>query len=71
MLHLIALARAIAHSLGATPDDLRSAALARFALETSALAHRADDPERAVDVAFDLLEHGWSTPAPRFGDSRD
>ncbi|QSY49925.1 TetR family transcriptional regulator [Streptomyces griseocarneus] len=71
MRHQDALARAIAHSLGAAPDDLRSAALARFALETSALAHRADDPERAVDVAFDLLEHGWSAPAPRFGDGRD
>lgn len=36
-----------------------------------ALARRADDPERAVDVAFDLLEHGWSAPAPRFGDGRE
>lgn len=65
MRHQDALARAIAQDLGVTPDDLRSAALARFALETSALAHRADDPERAVDVAFDLLEHGWSAPATR------
>jgi AcrR family transcriptional regulator len=71
MRHQDALARAIAHSLGVTPDDLRSAALARFALETSAFARRADDPERAVDAAFDLLEHGWSAPAPRFVDGRD
>ncbi|WP_405888125.1 TetR/AcrR family transcriptional regulator [Streptomyces sp. NBC_01136] len=71
MRHQDALARAIAQDLGVTPDDPRSAALARFALETSALAQRADDPERAVDAAFDLLEHGWSAPAPRFGDGRD
>ncbi|MDH6628322.1 AcrR family transcriptional regulator [Streptomyces sp. LBL] len=64
MRHQDALARAIAQDLGVTPDDPRSAALARFALETSALAQRADDPERAVDAAFDLLEHGWSAPAP-------
>ncbi|MFF1747155.1 hypothetical protein [Streptomyces mirabilis] len=50
---------------------VRSADLARFTLETSALAQCADDPERAVDAAFDLLEHGWSTPAPRFGDGHD
>lgn len=71
MRHQDALARSIAHSLGAPPDDLRSAALAHFALETSALAHRADNPERAVDVAFDLLEHGWGASAPRSGGGRD
>ncbi|MFE2990592.1 TetR/AcrR family transcriptional regulator [Streptomyces sp. NPDC059262] len=70
MRHQDALARAIAQDLGVTPDDPRSAALARFALETSALAQRADDPERAVDAAFDLLEHGWSAPASQFGDGR-
>ncbi|MEV7728892.1 helix-turn-helix domain-containing protein [Streptomyces sp. NPDC087917] len=63
MRHQDALAHAIAVDTGAPPDDPRSAALARFALETSAFAHRADDPERAVDIAFDLLEHGW-TAAP-------
>ncbi|MFI0977356.1 TetR/AcrR family transcriptional regulator [Streptomyces sp. NPDC021093] len=62
MRHQDALARAIAQDAGAPPDDPRSTALARFALETSALAHRAANPEQAVDVAFDLLEHGWSTP---------
>ncbi|MFF7979897.1 TetR/AcrR family transcriptional regulator [Streptomyces sp. NPDC007901] len=71
MRHQDALARAIAQDLGVAPDDLRSAALARFALETSALAQRADDPERAVDAAFDLLENGWSAPAPQSGDGRD
>ncbi|MFG2936713.1 TetR/AcrR family transcriptional regulator [Streptomyces sp. NPDC048282] len=65
MRHQDAVARAIAQDLGVAPDDPRSAALARFALETSALAQRADDPERAVDAAFDLLEHGWSRSGGR------
>ena len=65
MRHQDALAGAIADDPGTATGDLRAAALARFALETSALAHRADDPERAVDVAFDLLEHGWAGPASR------
>ncbi|MFE5027852.1 TetR/AcrR family transcriptional regulator [Streptomyces sp. NPDC056656] len=58
--HQGALARAIADETGA--DDLRCTALARFALEASALADGADDRERAIGVAFDLLEHGWNAP---------
>ncbi len=65
MRHQDALAGAIAQEAGAPPDDLRSAALARFALESSAFAHGSPDVERAVDIAFDLLENGWSAPAPR------
>ncbi|WP_331769301.1 TetR/AcrR family transcriptional regulator (plasmid) [Embleya sp. NBC_00888] len=61
MRHQDALALAIAHDAGTPPDDPRSAALARFALEASALAHRARNPEQAVDAAFHLLEHGWNT----------
>ncbi|MFG2714189.1 TetR/AcrR family transcriptional regulator [Streptomyces goshikiensis] len=64
-----ALAHAIADDTGAPSDDLRSAALARFALEASAFARGAADAERAVDAAFELLEHGWSTPAPQAGSS--
>ncbi|MFF1732949.1 TetR/AcrR family transcriptional regulator [Streptomyces sp. NPDC058247] len=59
--HQGALAQVIAEETGA--DDLRCAALARFALEASALADRADDPEQAVDAAFDLLENGWKASA--------
>ncbi|WNI26597.1 TetR/AcrR family transcriptional regulator [Streptomyces sp. ITFR-16] len=59
MRHQDALARAIAADIGAPADDPRCAALARFALESSALAHDAADAGHAVDVAFDLLEHGW------------
>ena len=68
MRHQDALARAITEDIGAAPaDDPRSAALARFALETSALAHRAADPVRTVGTAFDLLDHGWSAPGGRCG----
>jgi hypothetical protein len=59
MRHQDALAQAIAHDVGAPPDDGRSAALAHFAREAAALAQRATDPGQAVDVAFDLLQNGW------------
>ena len=59
--HQDALAHAIAHEIGAEASEPRCAALARFALEAPGLAHAADDPHRAVDAAFDLLEHGWDT----------
>jgi AcrR family transcriptional regulator len=60
MRHQDALARAIAGERGAPEGDPRCAALALFALETSELAVRSeDDPIRAVDAAFDILEHGW------------
>ncbi|MFE6274234.1 TetR/AcrR family transcriptional regulator [Streptomyces goshikiensis] len=60
-----ALARAIAEDTGAPSDDLRSAALARFALEASAFARAAADAEQALDAAFDLLENGWSATGSR------
>jgi AcrR family transcriptional regulator len=59
MRHAEALAEAIADATGSPPGDYRCAALAHLALETSAFAQRADDPERAVEAAFALLEHGW------------
>ncbi|MET8228220.1 TetR/AcrR family transcriptional regulator [Streptomyces sp. NPDC005301] len=67
MRHQDALAHAIAQDAGLAADDPRSLALARFALEASALARGSDKPEQAVDAAFDLLEHGWNaTPAERW-----
>jgi AcrR family transcriptional regulator len=59
MRHQDALARAIAGELGVPGNDPRCAALALFALETAELAARSDDPIRAVEAAFDILEHGW------------
>ncbi len=48
-----------AAEIGVPEDDPRCAALARFAVEATALAQRSDDPERTVEAAFDLLENGW------------
>jgi len=59
MRHETALARAIAEAVGRPEDDPACAALAHFALETSALARGRSDPREAVERAFDLLENGW------------
>ncbi|MFE2251106.1 TetR/AcrR family transcriptional regulator [Streptomyces lavendulae] len=59
MRHRDALARAIAEATGSGPDDHRCAALAHFALETSAFALRTGDPEGAMDAAFALLQDGF------------
>jgi AcrR family transcriptional regulator len=59
MRHEASLALAIAADVGAPRDDASCAALAHFALETSAFACRTSDPLRAVDAAFDILERGW------------
>lgn len=58
--HQDALAAAIADDVGAPAADPHAQALARFALDSTALAHRSPDPERALAAAFDLLDHGWS-----------
>ena len=58
--HETALAHAIAAEVGAAEDDIRCAALARFALEAAQLAHRHGDDPELLDPIFDLLENGWS-----------
>lgn len=63
MRHEDALRRALATETGALDDDPGCAALAHFALETSALAMRAADPVATAEAAFAILEHGW--PASR------
>lgn len=63
MRHEDALGRAIAAETGAPETDPGCAALAHFALETSALAMRAEDPAGIVEAAFAILGHGWrATP---------
>jgi AcrR family transcriptional regulator len=57
--HADVLARALAKDLGAPAGDLACATLAHFVLEAAALSLRSTQPVRAIDVAFDLLEHGW------------
>lgn len=59
MRHEDALRRTLAAETGAPETDPGCAALAHFALETSALAIRAEDPARTVEAAFAILEHGW------------
>jgi AcrR family transcriptional regulator len=64
MRHQDALAAAVAADIGAPPDDPHAQALARFTLESTALARRSADPQRALDAAFDLLERGFRPPRP-------
>jgi AcrR family transcriptional regulator len=56
-----ALARAIAEQAGVPADDTACAALAHFILETRNLARGQANPRHAVQSAFELLEHGWSS----------
>ncbi|HEX7306897.1 helix-turn-helix domain-containing protein [Lentzea sp.] len=58
--HQDALARAIAEEVGAPEDDVRCAALARFALEARDVIFDRPDRERAADEVFGLLELGWA-----------
>ncbi|GGU19513.1 TetR family transcriptional regulator [Lentzea flava] len=58
--HQDALARAIAEETGAPADDVRCAALARFALDARDVIFGRADRERAADEVFGLLEHGWA-----------
>ncbi|MEU0877615.1 helix-turn-helix domain-containing protein [Lentzea sp. NPDC005914] len=60
MRHQEALARVIAADIGAPEDDVRCAALARFALEARDVIFDRPDRERAADEVFGLLEHGWA-----------
>ncbi|AHH97376.1 TetR/AcrR family transcriptional regulator [Kutzneria viridogrisea] len=58
--HETALAQAIAAEVGVQEDDVKCAALARFALEAVQLARRYADAPQMIDPIFDLLERGWS-----------
>ncbi len=59
MRHEEALSHTLAAETGTPETDAGCAALAHFALETSALAIRAEDPVRTIEAAFAILEHGW------------
>ncbi|WP_229904616.1 TetR/AcrR family transcriptional regulator [Lentzea cavernae] len=58
--HQGALARAIAEETGAPADDVRCAALARFALDARDVIFDHADREKAADEVFGLLERGWA-----------
>ncbi|MEV5716846.1 TetR family transcriptional regulator [Amycolatopsis mediterranei] len=58
--HEDALTRALAREFGQADRNLRCQALAHFALEAFTLATQSADAVPMIDVAFDILEHGWS-----------
>jgi AcrR family transcriptional regulator len=62
--HERALAAAIAAEVGAAPDDVASATLARLTLEAFDIAHGYDDGPAALDRIFDLIERGWTATTP-------
>ncbi|MFI5760407.1 TetR/AcrR family transcriptional regulator [Streptomyces sp. NPDC051563] len=62
--HEFALAAAIAAEAGAPEGDLRSAALARFVMDTASLIRGQEDQEQAMRELFALIEAGFGdTPA--------
>ncbi|MGW1774530.1 TetR/AcrR family transcriptional regulator [Streptomyces sp. NPDC002104] len=62
--HEFALAAAIAAEAGAPEGDLRSAALARFVMDTASLIRGQEDQRQAMLDLFGLIEAGFGdTPA--------
>jgi AcrR family transcriptional regulator len=62
--HERTLATAIAAEIGAAPDDVGCATLARLTLEAVDIAHGYDDPATVLDRIFDLIERGWTATTP-------
>ncbi|MFI6098497.1 TetR/AcrR family transcriptional regulator [Lentzea sp. NPDC051213] len=58
--HQEGLARAIASEIGAPENDVRCAALARFALEARDVIFERQDRRKAAEEVFGLLEYGWA-----------
>ncbi|MFE2876054.1 TetR/AcrR family transcriptional regulator [Streptomyces roseus] len=58
--HEKALLAALTEATGAPEGDVRTAALARFVMESPILARGRADPRKALHVVFDLLEDGWA-----------
>jgi AcrR family transcriptional regulator len=63
MRHEHALARVLAADLGRPEADPWCVAMAHFVLEAAALAERSRQAARMIEVAFDILEHGWQRSA--------
>jgi AcrR family transcriptional regulator len=63
--HERTLAAAIAADIGAAPDDVGCATLARLTLEAFDIAHGYDDPVAVLDRIFDLIERGWTATLGR------
>ncbi|WP_030856798.1 TetR/AcrR family transcriptional regulator [Streptomyces sp. NRRL F-2747] len=63
--HEKALVAALTEATGAPEDDVRTAALARFVMESPSLVRGRADPRKALHEVFDLLENGWEHPPSR------
>jgi AcrR family transcriptional regulator len=63
--HETALAAAIAGEIGAAPDDVACATLARLTLDAFDLAKGYDDAAAALDRIFEVIERGWSAVEDR------
>ncbi|MFE2475123.1 TetR family transcriptional regulator [Streptomyces sp. NPDC059389] len=62
--HEKALVAALTEATGAPEGDVRTAALARFVMESPSLVRGRANPRKALHEVFDLLEHGWEhTPS--------
>ncbi|MEU8840484.1 helix-turn-helix domain-containing protein [Streptomyces roseus] len=61
--HEKVLLAALTEATGAPEGDVRTAALARFVMESPSLARGQADPRKALHVVFDLLEDGWANTA--------
>ncbi|MFI5665971.1 TetR/AcrR family transcriptional regulator [Streptomyces sp. NPDC051704] len=62
--HEKALVAALTEATGAPEGDVRTAALARFVMESPSLVRGRTEPRKALHEVFDLLEHGWAnTPS--------
>ncbi|MFF4101886.1 TetR/AcrR family transcriptional regulator [Streptomyces sp. NPDC001903] len=59
--HEKALVAALTEATGAPEGDVRTAALARFVMESPSLVRGHADPQKALHEVFDLLEHGWGS----------
>jgi AcrR family transcriptional regulator len=63
MRHEHALARGLAADLGRPEGDLWCAAMAHFVLAAAAQSERSRQAARMIEVAFEILEHGWQRSA--------
>lgn len=58
--HESALAETVADAIGLDAEDLRARIFAHFVLEAWTAADTSGDPAAGLDIAFDLIEHGWA-----------
>ncbi|MEE1840662.1 MULTISPECIES: helix-turn-helix domain-containing protein [unclassified Streptomyces] len=62
--HADSLTTAIAADLGLSPNTTACRTIARFVIDSHALAREAADPEAAVDEIFRMIEAAWEVAFP-------